>query len=84
MNLAEVLFEDVVFSRLEKGGVLFIPLIEGGWLVFRFLKGKNGGGRVFFRFKNSRLFKGECSMEFFLRRVGNFLLKGNVEKTCLF
>lgn len=81
LNMAEELFEDIVFSRAEKN-VLFFRLL-GGWMIFYFKKEKSIT-RVFFKVRNGKKIAGDCSLEFFLRTMSNFFLKGDIEKICRF
>lgn len=82
MNLAKILFEDIISSRIEKN-VLFFRFM-GGWMLFHFFKGKDDQSRVLFRVKNGGLIQGNYPLENFLKTLNNFLLRGDINKVCRF
>jgi len=82
MNLAEILFEDIVSSRIEKN-VLFFRF-TGGWVCLHFFEGEKGERKIRLRAKNGKLLKKEFSQKAFLLSLNNFLLKGDIEEVCIF
>lgn len=82
MNLARILFEDIISSRIEKN-VLFFRFV-GGWAMFRFFRSKEDQSRVLFKIKNGGLIQGNYPLDNFLKTLNNFLLRGDIEKVCRF